>query len=292
MLTARLDAASFEHLVAEMRPSLHRYCARMLGSAFEGEDAVQDALIKASQSLADAGEIRRPKGWLFQIAHNAALDALRRRRRRLEVPFDADVSNLMDAAGADARVAATANLASFLALPPTQRSCVVLIDVLGYLPAETTAILGLTLPAVKAGLHRGRLRLREIAGVPEETPVSFSAEQRQRLQDYADRFNARDFDALRDLLAEDVRLDLPNRRHLAGKKDVSVYFTRYDSVSDWRLSVGVAENRLALLVCNPADPVGAVMYVVLLDWAGEKIAHIHDFKYAPYVMEGMQISES
>jgi RNA polymerase sigma-70 factor, ECF subfamily len=291
MLAARLDAASFEQLVAEMRPGLHRYCARMLGSAFEGEDVVQDALIKASQSLASAGDIERPKGWLFRIAHNAALDALRRRRRRLEVPFDAETSNLTDAAEADGRVAATASLATFLALPATQRSCVVLVDVLGYLPAETAAILGLTLPAVKAALHRGRLRLREIAGLVGEPPTALSARQRQRLQDYADRFNARDFDALRDLLAEDVRLDLANRRRLDGKADVSVYFTRYDSASDWRFSVGVAENRLALLVRNPKDASSAITHVVLLDWAGGKIAHIRDFKYAPYVMERIQISE-
>jgi len=164
------------------------------------------------------------------------------------------------------------------------------VDVLGYQPAETAGILGLTLPAVKAALHRGRLRLREVAGPDGDTPARFSPEQRRRLQDYADRFNARDFDALRDLLAEDVRLDLANRRHLAGKKDVSVYFTRYDSVDDWRFSVGVAENRLALIVRNPGDPLGLVTHVVLLDWAGEKIAHIRDFKYAPYVMEDMRIA--
>jgi|SRR5271168_511588 len=290
METTSLDTGAFERLVAQIRPSLHRYCARMMGSAFEGEDVVQEALAKAAQSMPTAGAIERPKNWLFHIAHNAALDALRRRRRRAEVQFDPQISNLRDSAAADARVAATANLASFLALPATQRSCLVLVDVLGYLPAETADVLGLTLPAVKAGLHRGRRRLREIAGLSENAPPTFSVEERQRLRDYADRFNARDFDALRDLLAEDVRLDLVNRRRLAGRKDVSVYFARYDSVFDWRLSVGLAENRLALLVRDPQDRSGAITHVVLLDWTREKIAAIRDFKYAPYVMESLQIS--
>ena len=290
MTTARLDPVGFERLATEMRPALHRYCARMMGSAFDGEDVVQDALMKAALSLAQAGEIERPKSWLFQIAHNAALDALRSRRRRLEVSLDAAADDIPDASAADARVAASASLASFLALPAAQRSCVALVDVLGYGPAETAVILGMTLAAVKAALHRGRPRLREFAGLPDGPRAALSSEQRSRLADYANRFNARDFDSLRDLLAEDVRLDLANRRRLDGKTDVSVYFTRYDSVSDWRFSVGVAENRLALLVRNPGDPSGAVAHVVLLDWASDRIACVRDYKYAPHVLEGMRIS--
>ena len=288
---AALDAAAFERLVADTRPSLHRYCARMVGSAFEGEDVVQEALAKASQALAAGGAIEHPKGWLFHIAHNAALDALRRRRRRLETPFDGEALNFADQAAADARVAAAANFSTFLALPAAQRSCVVLVDVLGYGPAETAEILGLTLAAVKAALHRGRLRLREVAGHQDGPPPNLSAAERQRLRDYADRFNARDFDALRDLLAEDVRLDLTNRVRLAGKKDVSVYFTRYGGVSDWRFSVGTAEDRLALLVRDPENSTRGLTHVVLLDWAGDKIALIRDFKYAPYVMEGLRVWE-
>jgi len=291
MADASGEMAFLERLIADTRPSLHRYCARMMGSAFEGEDVVQEALEKAVQSIAAGGAVKNPKSWLFQIAHNAALDALRRRRRRAEVSFDAQTPDFPDAATADAKVAAAATLASFLALPATQRSCVVLIDVLGYQAAETAEVLGLTLPAAKAALSRGRCRLREIAALAEGAPPSLSAEERRRLRDYADRFNARDFDALRDLLAEDVRLDLVNRRRLAGRKDVSVYFTRYDSAFDWAFSVGLAENRLALLVRDPGDSSGAITHVVLLDWAGEKIAAIRDFKYAPYVMESLRTSQ-
>ena len=71
----------FEHLVGELRPKLHRYCARMTGSAVDGEDIVQDALIKALAALPSVGVIDNPEGWLFRIAHNTALDFLRRRAR-------------------------------------------------------------------------------------------------------------------------------------------------------------------------------------------------------------------
>ena len=144
---------------------------------------------------------------------------------------------------------------------------------------------------MKAALHRARARLRALADAPEApAPDAWRAAERERLRAYADRFNARDFDALRDLLAEDVRLDLANRTRLAGRKDVSVYFSRYAEVSDWRLSPGLAEGRPALLVSDPGDPTGAIGYVVLLDWADGRIAAIRDFRHARYVTECLAIS--
>src|SRR5580692_927533 len=72
----------FEQLLGEIRPKLHRYCARMTGSAVDGEDIVQDAMIKALAALPHAGVVANPEGWLFRIAHNTALDFLRRRARQ------------------------------------------------------------------------------------------------------------------------------------------------------------------------------------------------------------------
>jgi RNA polymerase sigma-70 factor (ECF subfamily) len=164
------------------------------------------------------------------------------------------------------------------------------MDVLGHSTAETGSILEMTEPAVKAALHRGRAGLRAAIQTGEAEPRSMEAGERERLRAYADRFNARDFDALRSLLAEDVRLDLVNRTRLAGRKDVSIYFTRYGESHDWRISVGLAEGRPALLVGDPADPQGAVRYVVLLDWEDGQIAAIRDFRYADYVTEDLEIA--
>src|SRR5882724_3191492 len=227
MADGSLEQATLDRLMAELRPRLHRYCARMVGSAIDGEDVVQEALAKAAAAF-PAGGIDRPESWLFRIAHNAALDALRRRKRQAAVRFGAGMAGVADGrAAADARVAAAASLATLLRLPVAQRSSVVLIDVLGHSLVETVEILGVSLPAVKAALHRGRARLRELADAPDALVPSLAAAERDRLRAYADRFNDRDFDALRGLLAEDVRLDLANRTRLAGRKDVSVYFTHY-----------------------------------------------------------------
>ena len=291
MANGTLEPEAFGRLAATLRPRLHRYCARMVGSAVDGEDVVQEALAKAAEALPAAGAIERPESWLFRIAHNAALDALRRRKRQAAVRSEADISGLADmGAAADARVAAAASLAAFMTLSAPQRSSVVLMDVLGYSLAETVEILGVTLPAVKAALHRARARLKALTGAPESPAPILSAIQRDRLRAYADQFNARNFDALRNLLAEDVRLELVNKRRIVGRKDVSLYFTRYAEGSDWLFSPGVADGRLALLVSNPADATGAVGYIVLLDWADGRIAAIRDFRFAPYVMESMAVA--
>jgi RNA polymerase sigma-70 factor, ECF subfamily len=286
-----LERDVFDRLLMESRPRLHRYCARMVGSAFDGEDVVQEALAKAAEAFPTAGPIERPESWLFRIAHNAALDALRRRKRQAALRSEIELALLADGgAAADSRVAATASLATFLRLPATQRSSVVLMDVLGHSLAETAEILGVSMAAIKAALHRARERLRGLANASESTVPRLAAAERDRLRHYADRFNARDFDALRDLLAEDVRLDMVNRRRLNGRKDVSLYFTKYAEISDWRFSPGMAEGRPALLVSDPADSTGAIGYVVLIDWKDGQVAAIRDFRLAPYVMEDLTVS--
>jgi RNA polymerase sigma-70 factor, ECF subfamily len=287
------DLEALSRLMAEVRPRLHRYCARMVGSVFEGEDIVQEALAKATAALPAAGSLEKAESWLFTIAHNTALDALRRRKRQAEVPLESDSPEALEApAEAESWVGATASLATLMQLPPLQRSTVILLDVLEYSLAETVEILGTTLPSVKAALHRGRLRLKSLADTAGQTPAPpLPAEEQERLRSYAEQFNARDFDALRNLLAEDVRLDLVSRRQIAGRKDVSVYFTRYAERADWRLTPGLAEGRPALLVSNPADTSGTVAYVVLLDWSNGRISVIHDYFYAQYVTDGLAVTK-
>jgi RNA polymerase sigma-70 factor (ECF subfamily) len=285
-----LEPDELARLMAEVRPRLHRYCTRMVGSAFEGEDIVQEALTNAVTALPAAGKILRPESWLFHIAHNAALDALRRRKRHGFAESDDGLLSLVDhGAHADARVAAAASLATFMHLSVIQRSTVVLADVLGYSLSETAAILGVSVPAVKAALHRGRSRLRELLDFPDELMPRLNEVDRERLRAYVDQFNARDFDALRDLLAEEVRLDLVNRTRLAGRKDVAVYFTRYEQVATCRVTPGWAGGRLVLLAHDPIVTSSDVAYVILLDWAGDRIVSIRDFRFAPYVMESLAV---
>jgi RNA polymerase sigma-70 factor (ECF subfamily) len=283
-----VESDALSRLMTQMRPRLHRYCARMVGSVFDGEDIVQEAFVKAAEALPGAGTIDKAEAWLFTIAHNTALDALRRRKRQAEVPFDNDATGLpASAPEADSWVAASASLATLMQLSVMQRSTVVLMDVLEYSLAETVEILNTTLPAVKAALHRGRVRLKALSAAGAPGQLALRADEQARLRAYAERFNARDFDALRNLLAEEVKLDLVNRLRLAGRKDVSVYFSRYSESFDWKFAPGLAEGRPALLVTHPADPSEAIQYAVLLDWINGRIRGIRDFRYATYVTDGL-----
>jgi RNA polymerase sigma-70 factor (ECF subfamily) len=285
------DRDVFNDRLGALRPKLHRYCARMTGSVIDGEDVVQEALMKAISASSKAGPVADLDGWLFRIAHNAALDYLRRRRRYEAIHSSEEVE--MTAALINPisdRQAAAATLRTFMRLPVAQRSCVILMDVLGHSLDEISQVTGTSVPAVKAALNRGRNRLREIANEPEHLPSPILAEpERLLLAKYVDRFNARDFDAIRDMLADEVRLELVNRTRMNGKREVGRYFHNYSDVDDWRFVPGLVDRRPALLVRDPRDPSAAPAYFVLLDWGGDKLMNIRDFRHARYAIEGAEV---
>jgi RNA polymerase sigma-70 factor (ECF subfamily) len=287
---ASAAASSFDRLLAELRPKLHRYCARMVGSVIDGEDVVQDALVKAVEAFPVAGPIGNPEGWLFRIAHNTALDFLRRRNRQEVFRSGEEVDMIADPADTvESRQAAAASLRTFMRLPVAQRSSVILMDVLGCSLQEICAVMDFSLPAVKAALHRGRARLSELAGEPDDAlPPVLSEADRARLGAYVDHFNARDFDAIRDMIADDVRLDLVNKTRMNGKAEVSRYFGNYSKARDWHLVPGLVEGRPAILVFDPDKPSAKPAYFMLLQWSAGKVATIRDFRHAAYVADDVE----
>jgi RNA polymerase sigma-70 factor, ECF subfamily len=283
-------AVNIDSLLAEMRPKLHRYCARMVGSVIDGEDVLQDALIKAVESFSSAGGIDNPRGWLFRIAHNTALDFLRRRNRQESLRSGEEVDMIADPADAvTSRQIAGASLRTFMRLPLAQRSSVILMDVLGCTLKEVCEVMDFSLPAVKAALHRGRAQLRELADQPEDLPhPELSKAERDRLGVYVAHFNARDFDAIRAMISDDVRLELVSKTRLSGKAEVSRYFGNYSRIGDWRLVPGLVEARPAILVFDPNELGSAPKYFMLLQWSAGKVADIRDFRHAPYVLDGAE----
>jgi len=282
--------ADIDGLLAELRPMLHRYCARMTGSVIDGEDVLQDALIKAVESLASAGGIGNPRAWLFRIAQNTALDFLRRRKRQEALRSVEEVDMIADPADVIAnRQIASASLRIFMRLPVAQRSSVILMDVLGCSLQEICEVMDYSLPAVKAALHRGRMLLRELADEPDDLPHPVMSEaDRERLGAYVAHFNARDFDAIRAMISDDVRLDLVSKTRMKGKAEVSRYFGNYSKVRDWHLVPGLVEGRPAILVFDPNEPGSAPKYFMLLRWTAGKVADIRDFRHAPYIIEGAE----
>src|SRR5258707_5286338 len=107
------------------------------------------------------------------------------------------------------------------------------MDVLGCWLQEICEVMEFSLPAVKAALHRGRASLSDLASEPEDAPRPVLPEaDRARLGAYVEHFNARDFDAIRDMIADDVRLDLVGKTRMNGKAEVGRYFGNYAKVED------------------------------------------------------------
>jgi len=264
----------FLALVHDIRPELHRYCARLTGSVIEGEDIVQEVLAKALYAMSLAPELPPLRPWLFRIAHNAALDFLKSHGRKLEEPR----AELEDSGGfvegADPAVVRAA-LARFLALPTTQRSAVILKDVLGHSLQETADTMETTVMAVKAALVRGRAKLLEATSDAGRAEPGLIAE----LQKYSALFNARDWDGVRALVADDCRLDLVSKSQRRGKA-VRAYFTRYEK-EDVQLRPVRLEGRLALaaFVAGATTPA----YFVLIDFSNGQVQAIRDFRYVPYI---------
>jgi RNA polymerase sigma-70 factor, ECF subfamily len=283
-------SADIDGLLAAMRPKLHRYCARMVGSVIDGEDVLQDAMIKAVEAFASAGPLQNPEGWLFRIVHNTALDFLRRRNRQRALQSGEEVDMIADPADTIAsREFAGASLRTFMRLPLAQRSSVILTDVLGCSLREVCEVMDYSLPAVKAALHRGRTQLRELADEPDDLPPpKLSEADRDRLGKYVAHFNARDFDAIRAMIADDVRLELVNKTQLNGKAEVSRYFGNYSKIADWHLVPGLVEGRPAILVFDPSAPGAGPKYFILLQWSADKVATIRDFRHAPYIIDGAE----
>jgi RNA polymerase sigma factor (sigma-70 family) len=178
--------ADLDRLLVAMRPRLHRYCARMVGSVIDGEDVLQDAMVKAVEAFPAAGPLRHPEGWLFRIAHNVALDFLRRRSRQAAIFSQAELDMIADEIDAvTSRQIASASLRTFTRLPETQRACVILSDVLGCSLQEVCDVLDSSLPAVKASAasrtrKAARVR-RRAAGCAAAETVRRRARPAQRL---------------------------------------------------------------------------------------------------------------
>ena len=274
--------SEFLALVAEVRPELHRYCARMTGSVADGEDVVQDTLARAYYELSELKEVPPLRPWLFRIAHNRAIDFLRRYERRMGEPLDAPELAADDGPDPEAALArdqaVRAAVSRFLELAPAQRSCVILKDVLDYSLDEIAALLELSTFAVKAALHRGRTRLRELAEAPG--PASPPRPVSPALARYAALFNARDWDGVRAMLVDDVRLDLVSRWKRAGRREVGGYFTNYDSLHDWHLVPGWLDGREVIAVLRDAQP----GYFMALTLVGDRVGAIRDFRYIPYIL--------
>jgi len=275
----------FMELVDEVRPELHRYCARMTGSVFDGEDVVQETLAKAYYALGQMVQPPNVKPWLFRIAHNTAMDVLKRYERQHVEPV-ADVPERAEPgeAGVDPELVEAA-LSIFTELPPVQRSAAILKDVLGQTIEETAETMGTTAGAVKAALSRARAN---IARAPrarlEDRPRPVTVETLVTLRRYVDLFNAHNWDGLRALLAAESRLEVVSRVQHPRAVDAGYYdrYSAYIKAGDLRAEAGFVDGVPVIAMFDRSSSEKPA-YFILLEVSAGRISFIRDFRYVPYI---------
>jgi RNA polymerase sigma factor (sigma-70 family) len=273
-------------LASDLRGELHRYCARLMGSVIDGEDVVQDTFVRALAALGEIDEMPPLRPFLFRIAHNRALDLLRSRKVRkaqqIEAASDvADEANPDPVEGLMRQEAVETAVSRFAELPLVQRSVVILKDVLDESLKDIAELLDLTVDAVKAHLARGRARLREIntRAVAAAEPKSTSA----AVANYVALFNAGNWDGLRALLADDVKLQQSAYSLRVGAADVGKFFTIYAGFEGVRLAPAWVEGREVIAVFEGSANTGP-SYFMWLEWRDGRISFIRDYRYARYIV--------
>ena len=187
----------FVDVFEPLRPDLYRYTRYLTRSAWEAEDLVQDTLARAFVTLGCTSQPpANPKAWLFRVASNVWIDRIRRTREAPgEIP---DVAGELEPDGIDRDAAA--HLIGRLA--PQERAAVVLKDVFDFTLAEIAESLSTSVGAVKAALHRGRGKLRDVDAPPLRVPADAT------LDAFVDAFNDRNIDRLTELLLDTASAEL------------------------------------------------------------------------------------
>ena len=278
-------------LASELRPELHRYCARLMGSVIDGEDAVQDVLTRAFVALEELEEAPELRPWLFRIAHNRALDLMRSRTIRAAEPIEAafEVADPESPDPVEAlmrREAVETAVSRFVELPTVQRSVVILKDVLDQSLEEIAALLGLTLNAVKAHLARGRARLKVInAKAPAETAPRPPSPAVAR---YVALFNRHDWEGLRAMLADDVRLIQSFYPLRAGRAEVGRFFSIYAHQPPARALPAWLDGREVIAVWEDSRA-AKPSYFMWLEWRDGKISFIRVYRHVSYVVDAAEL---
>jgi RNA polymerase sigma-70 factor (ECF subfamily) len=286
LLPAMTEARDqFMELVDEIRPELHRYSARMTGSIFDGEDVVQETLAKAYYALGQMVQPPNLRPWLFRIAHNTAMDFIKRyERQHVETVADVPDRAEPEASAVDPALVEAA-LTIFAELPPTQRSAAILKDVLGQSLEETAHTMGTTVGAVKAALSRARANIARMPRTRFSEPAKpVAGETLVTLRRYADLFNAHDWDALRALLAAESRLEVVSRVQHPRAVDAGYYdrYASYMKTEDLRAEAGFVDGVPVIAIfSSPSSREPA--YFVVLEVSAGRISLIRDFRYVPYI---------
>jgi RNA polymerase sigma-70 factor (ECF subfamily) len=287
------------------RVLLTGHCYRMLGSAFDAEDAVQETMVRAWKSLERFDGRSSLKTWLYKIATNVCLDAYADRTRRARVIEEGPAGTVDDVLDSRERThwlepipdrralpdegdpfelaslrqsTRLAFVAALQHLPPRQRAALLLTEVLGWSAAEVAGALDASAAAINSALQRARATMaqREI----EPAAPALSDEQAELLDRYVDAFHRYDVDALAALLREDATLSMP---------PFTLWLRGREVIRAWQLGRGSGCRGSRLLPTSASGAPAFAQYrpaeggrhqawaLIVLDLAGDRISGVRNF---------------
>ncbi len=293
------------------RRELTGYCYRMLGSGFEAEDAVQEAMVRAWRAI-DTFEGRASlRSWLYRIATNVCLDMIQGPQRRAR-PMDLGPSSTAAAVipdslpetswllpVPDATVGPTGSdpgevaayresirlafVAALQHLPPRQRAILILREVLRWQASEVAELLDTTVVSVNSALQRARATLAA-AGVSIDAsePGVLDAEQQELLARYVDAFERYDIDAFVSLLHEDATFSMPpHPMWLRGPGEVAQWLGGQGiGCRGSRLVATAANGCAAFGSYRPAGPGAHEPFALqVIETSGGRVTAIHNFLF-------------
>jgi RNA polymerase sigma-70 factor (ECF subfamily) len=256
-VTAGLTQAQFAERVERHRHELHVHCYRMLGSFEDAEDLVQETLLRAWRRRGDLDRDEFLRAWLYRIATNACLDAIKARGRRVrslasfrDIPWlepypdrlldqAAPASEEPDAALVGRETIELTFLAVIQLLPPRQRAVLVLRDVLDWPAADVAALLEVGVAAVNSALQRARATLREHLPATRREDwagPAVSETERTVLDGFIRAHESADVEATLALITDDVRVTMPPAPYLfEGREAIRQLVRRAAGTGAWRL---------------------------------------------------------
>jgi RNA polymerase sigma-70 factor (ECF subfamily) len=303
------DRELFAALFDRHRRELQVHCYRMLGSFHEAEDLLQETFERAWRGVGRVDTSSSPRAWLYRIATNACLDALRRRGRRRVLPFD-----VMDPVRPEGPLPAAADelwlepfpdrllsdldpgesvvqretielafVAALQHLPPRQRAVFIARDVLGWSARATATLLGTSEVSVKSALQRARALMR--SRLPQRrddwgAAAELGDREREVLRRYIDAHRHDDVEALAEALADDVRVAYPQIPLWSDSRDAFIKATReFAPPGDHRFVATSANRQPAVAIYHraPGAPLFRLVGLEVLRVEGGRVAEIVDF---------------
>lgn len=304
------EESAFAALTERHRRELHVHCYRMLASFDEAEDAVQETFLRAWRARDTFDGSSLVRAWLYRIATNVCLDAIRRRGRRLtsmesirEVPWitpypDRLLDEIAPSEEEPESVVVTretielAFLAALQVLPPRQRATLIARDVLGWPAADTATALETSVAAVNSALQRARATLQ--AHLPARrsdwSPGSPSEEERAVLARFIEAHERGDAALAVSIASEDLRITMPPAPMLfEGLANIAPLLANALSEGDWRLLPTVA-NRMptaASYLRAPGDTIHRAFKLDVLRIVDGRVAEITTFGSALFPQFGL-----